>query len=246
MFAMFNPMKISPKATLALLSAAGVALVASRYFSSRKISAAERLAEALLDTERLRDGAQKLPDHSEAVLAACAGYLVNLAYRAAEGVGLASGLEDPVGYSRTHSHPYTHATATILTEANGPEHLLTYAVTIPNVGEVRGTRRVGALHMSGMTMARPAPDTLQITLPEGYTAQLESEFETPEYLLIGRNHVFGAATLRDNRGNVGRLNISYDGTIAGTVTRDARVIGRFEGKAQHGLYFKQYQLEPGG
>ncbi|HZP80302.1 MAG TPA: hypothetical protein VFB21_01570 [Chthonomonadaceae bacterium] len=228
-----------------LASALAGSVVASRYFGTRKISGAERLAEALLDTESLREAGRDLSEASEKALAACAAYLVHMAFRSAEGLGAASGAEDPIGYSRTHTHPYTHAAATVLTEAGGADARLTYAVNVPDVGEVRGTRHIGPVHISGLCPARRTPDIAQITLADGYTAQLESEFEVGDYLVTGRTRLFGAATLRDNRGNVGRLNIGYDGTISGTITREARVIGRFEGRVAHGLNFKRYQLESG-
>lgn len=231
--------------TALLITGAVTGLIASRYFGTRKVSAAERLAEALLETDRLREGAHHQAESSEKALADCAAYLVNMAYRAADSVGAASGSDDPLGYSRTHTHPYTHASATVLTEAVVPECLLTYAVNLPDVGEVRGIRRIGAARLAGVNWARPVPDTVQITLPEGYTAQVETEFEVPDYLLSGRVRLYGAATMRDNRGNVGRLNIANDGTVSGTVTRDARVIGRFEGNTVHGVHFKQNQIESG-
>jgi hypothetical protein len=234
-------------ARLALLvSTVAGAVVAGRYLGTRKVSGAERLDDALLDTEQLRDASGKMAEASETGLAACAAYLIHVAYRASEGLGAAAGADDPVGYSRTHTHPYTHAAATVLTEANAPEHLLTYAVTIPDVGEIRGTRRTGPLKMAGLSPARATPDTAQITLADGYTTQLESEFEVADYLVTGRTRLYGSATMRDNRGNVGRLHIGYDGTIAGTITRETRVIGRFEGRVHEGLHFKQYQIESGG
>lgn len=221
-------------------------VIAARLLTNRKVSPTERLADALLDTERLRDAPSRLAEAPESALAACASYLVGVAYRSAEGIRATSGAEDAIGAGVSRTHPYTHAAATALTESNAPEHLVTYAVTIPNVGEVRGTRRLGGLHLAGLAPARPAQDTVQFTLPDGYTAQMESEFEIGEYLLTGRTRLFGSATLRDNRDNVGRLHIGYDGTISGTITRNARVIGRFEGRVSDKLQFKQYQIEPGG
>ncbi len=243
---MFGPLK-KPNLGQVALMATGLmsAYVAARYYAARKINAAERLAEALLDSERLHEAARSLPDASDTILAACAAYLINVAYRAAEGQGISSGAEDPIGYSRTHHHAYTHAVTTVLTEANSPEHLLTYAVNLPEVGEVRGTRRVGGLRVTGLSPARPAADTVQITLPYGYTAQLESELEIAEYLITGQTRLYGSATLRDNRGNVGRINISYDGAVTGTITRDAHIVGRFEGKVAQGVTFRQHQIEPG-
>jgi hypothetical protein len=231
---------------VAILATAVVGgLVAGRYFSAKKINGAERLADALLDTDSLKEGLHTLSEATEKTLSACAAYLVGVASRASEGVGSSGGAEDPIGYSRTHTHPYTHTTATVLTESVSPEQLLTYAVNVPDVGEVRGTRRVGALKMSGLSPARPANDTVQITLPNGYTAQLESEFEVGDYLVTGRSRLFGAATLRDSEGNVGRINIAHDGAITGTVTREAKIIGRFEGQVTHGLRFRQNQIEGG-
>ena len=229
-------------AGLIVLSIAGLAGL--RLLSARKINGAERLAEALLDTEKLHEAQRSLPEASETVLAACAAYVVNVAYRAAEGQGIAGVTEDPIGHSRTHRHPYTHAVTTVLTESHAPDHLLTYAVTIPEMGEVRGTRRVGALRVTGLSPARPAPDAVQITLTHDYTAQAETEFEIADYLVTGRTRLFGSATLRDNRGNVGRINIGFDGTVTGTVTREARVVGRFEGKVSTGVTFKTYEVPP--
>lgn len=237
--------KLKPAQIAFLAAGAVTAALATRYLSVRKINAAERLAEALLATESLQDAAHKMTEASEATLAACATYMIGVAFHAAEGHGLAGGLEDPVGFSRTHRHPYSHAVTTVLTESNAPEHLLTYAVMIPDVGEVRGTRRIGGLRMTGLSPARPAPDTAQITLSEGYTAQLESEFEIADYLVAGSTRLFGAATLRDNRGNVGRVHVGYDGAVSGTITREGRVIGRFEGKVATGVKFRQYLLEAG-
>ena len=228
----------------ALIAVSLAGIVGLRILSARKINGAERLAEALLDTEKLNEAQRTLPEASEAALAACAAYVVNIAYHAAEGQGVPGVTDDPIGYCRTHRHPYTHAVTTVLTESHAPDHLMTYAVTIPEIGEVRGTRRVGAVRPSGMSPARPAPDTVQITLSHDYTAQAETEFEIADYLLTGHTRLFGSATLRDNRGNVGRINIGFDGTITGTITRDARVIGRFEGKVSTGVTFKQYDLPP--
>jgi hypothetical protein len=228
---------------LTLGAVAATGLLASRYFGTRKVSSAERLAEALLDIERLREANRNLPDASEAALAHCAAYLAEVAHRASAGMGVAAGAEDRVGFSRTQSHAYTGAVVTILTEADSPDRVLTYALDIPLVGEVRGTRKVGGVRMSGLTPVRRTPDTLQITLTDGYTAQLESDLMSPDFLTTGANRISGSVTLRDNRGNVGRLNIGNNGTLSGTVTRDAQVVGRFEGKVAQGLEFTRYQIE---
>ena len=229
-------------AALIVLSVAGVAGL--RLLGARKINGAERLAEALLDTEKLNEAQRSLPEASETVLANCAAYVVGVAYRAAESQGIGGVSEDPIGHSRTHNHPYTHAVTTVLTESHAPDHLLTYAVNLPEIGEVRGTRRIGSLRVTGLSPARPAPDTVQITLTHDYTAQMETEFEIADYLVMGHTRVFGSATLRDNKGNVGRINIGFDGTVTGTITREARVVGRFEGKVATGVTFRQYDLPP--
>lgn len=227
----------------ALVAVAAGSVVGARILSSRKKNMAERLAECLLDVERLKDATKNTPFSSENALAGFAAYLVAASYHASEGISAAGADFDPLGYSRTHTHPYTHAAATVLTEAIIPDHLFTYAVTIPEVGEVRGTRRVGAVRYTELSLGRDTPDTAQLSLADGYTAQMESEFMTADYLGFGATRLYGSAALRDNRGNVGRLNINNDGSINGTVTRDARVIGRFEGKVAHGVGFRQYQIE---
>ncbi len=231
-----------------LLTAAAGGVVLSRYFNTRNVNGAERLTNALLNTDSLTEASRRSPDEASAqMLADCAAYAVKFAFLAAEGVGPVNRYEDPAGTSRTHTHPYNHAVATVLTEDNAEQQTLTYAVTIPETAEVRGTRQIGQVRLSGLAPARPTPETLQINLKPGtegeYSAQIESNLEVADYLVTGRVHLFGAATLRDNIGNVGRVNIAYDGTVSGTITRDARVIGRFEGKVSSGVRYRQYQLE---
>ncbi|MCS6777353.1 MAG: hypothetical protein RMJ43_11590 [Chloroherpetonaceae bacterium] len=243
MFETYAPLRGSV-ARIALLAGAAVGgLIASRYFVARRINPGERLADALLDTTPLLEGRHHLSDTPEKALAACASYLIHVAYRATEALGVSGKSEDPVGYSRTHTHPYTQVTATVLTEATTPDLKYTYAVQIPDVGEVRGTRTVGSLRMSGLSPVRPITDVVQITLAEGYTAQIETEFEAADFLVTGRSRLFGAVTLRDNATNVGRINIAPDGCVTGTVTRDNRIVGRFEGQVSTGIHFRQNQIE---
>ena len=85
----------------------------------------------------------------------------------------------------------------------------------------------------------------QISLTNDYSAQIETEFEVADYLITGKTRLFGKAHLRDNQGNVAQITIGYDGVISGSVTRDNRVIGRFEGKVAEGLNFKQFEIEGG-
>ena len=56
--------------------------------------------------------------------------------------------------------------------------------------------------------------------------------EVADYLVVGKTRLAGSADLRDNRGNVGRLNIGYDGTISGTITRT------FSERIEEGLFLR--------
>jgi hypothetical protein len=241
----FVPIKRDVLKAVGLAAVAVTGLVAVRYMGVRNINSAERLADALLNTDALRNAAGKLPDVTASVLGTCAIYAVNVAFRAAEGVGTLGSGEDPVGEVRTATHPYTGASVTVLTESNSPDHLLTYSVTIPDVGQVSGTRRIGATKVASVPPARPEADTIQITLKEDYVALIETEFQIAEYVFTGKTRLYGALNLRDNQGNAGRLNIGYDGNVSGTVTREAKVVGRFEGQVAHGIRFTQYQIEGG-
>jgi hypothetical protein len=231
---------------LALLTTAALtSVVAVRYFGSRKASAAERLTEGLLETTRLHTAIGHLPDASHLALAECGGYLLNVALRAAPGVGIARGDDDPIGSSRTQTHSFTGTTATVRTEAAAPDRTINYAVTIPDIGEVRGIRRVGALQMEGFVPAHATPDTVQIVLTDGYTAQIETDLHTAENMIVGKDRVFGSLALHDNQGNAGHIHVGFDGTLSGTITRDSRIVGRFEGKIAEGLRFTPYQIPPG-
>jgi len=237
--------KPSTGSILALASLAIGGIIGARYISTRKVSAAERLADALLDTEPLRKAARDMADRPEARLAACANYLVDASYRACEGWGIGTGNNDPIGHTRTQTHRYTQAVASVLTEAHVPNHVLNYTVNIPDIAEVRGIRRHGPLGLNGVLPTYPVPETTQISLADGYTAQLESDLHVTEAFVTGRARLFGVVTLRDSESNVGRLNVCSDGSIHGTITRDAAVIGRFDGRLGSVIEFKPYQIEQG-
>ncbi len=228
---------------LATLALGGI--VSARYLSTRKISAAERLCDALLDTEPLREAARDMADRPEARLAACANYMVDVCFRSAEGWGIGTGANDPVGYSRLKTHRYTQGAVSVLTEAHVPEHVLNYTVNVPDIAEVRGVRKHGPLTMDGLLPAYAVPETSQISLQDGYTAQIESDLHVTEAFVTGKARMYGALTLRDSEGNVGRLNVGADGVIHGTITHQARVVGRFDGRLGEGVKFKPYQIEPG-
>jgi hypothetical protein len=228
-----------------LLSGAAVYLLASRYMGTRKVSAAERLAEALLDTDPLEKAARSLPDTPETALAECVAYLVGVAYQAAEGLGKASGPDDPVGATHSQTHSYSGATSLVLTEASRPESIHTYTVNVPDVAQVRGTRRIQSIRLAGLNPVRPTPEAVQITLKADYTAQLESSLEATDYLVTGKNRIHGGVTMRDNRGNFGLLTIEHNGSMIGTITRGERIVGRFTGQVESGVKFQPYQSLPG-
>lgn len=227
-------------AALAALALGGV--VGARYVRSRKVSGAELLTEALLDTERLRTAVQQPNLESENLLAACADYVLNVVSRSSEGLGLATGPNDAVGQVRAQSHNFTGAKASVVTESDNPNLVMSYVVTIPDMAEISGTRTVGKMTMNGLTPGYPVPDNVQITLKEGYTAQLESDIHLAETLVTGNQKLTGAITLRDNQGNVGRVNLIGDGTVTGTITRDASIVGRFEGHLGGSIVYKKYQI----
>ncbi len=226
---------------LATLALGGI--VGARYIGTRKVSSAERLADAVLDTEPLREAARDFADRPETRLASCANYIVEVCYRSADGWGIGTGANDPVGHTRLKTHRYTQAVASILTEAHVPEHVLNYSVTVPDVAEVRGIRRHGPLSLNGLLPAYTVPETVQISLQDGYTAQIESDLKVTDAFVTGKARLSGAVTLRDNQGNVGRLNIGSDGLIHGTITRDARIVGRLDGRLGDSIQFKPYQIE---
>ncbi|MCW3100043.1 MAG: hypothetical protein JWL77_5661, partial [Chthonomonadaceae bacterium] len=106
-------------------------------------------------------------------------------------------------------------------------------------------RRVGMLQITDFVPAHATPDTVQIVLTGGYTAQIETDLNTAENMIVGKDRVFGSLALHDNQGNAGHIKVGFDGTLSGTITRDSRIIGRFEGKISEGLRFTPYQLSPG-
>ncbi|MGC8668470.1 MAG: hypothetical protein ACP5VE_10190 [Chthonomonadales bacterium] len=224
---------------------AGGAAVASagvRYAAGKRMNASERLAEALLDTARLTEALRYSEAEPEAALAACAAYLLNTTYVAAEGVTTIPAV-DPVGYERTAGSPGLSATAKVITTAHEPEMRWQFEVEIPGVGRATGSRRLLRSRFTGLQNCMRTPDTLSVRLDNGYTANIETDLEFANSLvaLPGRNpSLFGTAALSDNRGNVGRLRIEPSGEVSGTVTRGTEIVGRFEGSLAGGMSFRQY------
>ena len=228
-------------AAIAALAAGG--LIGARYFSLKKVSSAERLCDALLDSEPLKQALETPSALSEKRLALCAEYFLTVNRKASEGVGVANAQSDPVGHNRVQSHKYTGAVVSLVTESNSPEQSLSYSVRIPGVGEATGTRQVGGMRMSGIYPAYPTPESVQIQLEDGYTAQIESELQVTDTLLTGRARLFGVVTLRDNQGNVGRLHLGSEETLTGSITRNSQVVGRFDGSLPGNIRFTPYQIQ---
>lgn len=221
---------------------AAAATAGARYMGSKRINAAERLGQALVDVERLTDAAQFANAETEAALAACAVYLINVAHESAAGISGPPAL-DPVGYERTVTASDGRATATITTTAHEPEARWQFEVNVPGVVSVNGSRRLAASRFSGPRVRMSTPDTVGIRFESGYAARIESDLEFASNLLqvVGpRTQLYGSAHLSDNRGNVGRIEIGQDGVISGTITRGPNIVGRFEGSLAGGLTFSQY------
>jgi hypothetical protein len=226
---------------------AAAATAGARYVSSKRINAADRLGQALLDTQRLLDAAQYSDTESEAALAACAAYLVNVAHQAAAGISGPPAL-DPVGFERTVKSETSPASAIVTTTAHEPESRWQFEVTVPDLARVTGSRRLTSSRFAGPRVKMSTPDTVSIRFDNGYAARIESDLEFASNLLqvVGpRTHVTGAAHLSDNRNNVGRLQIDQAGEVTGTITRGTRIVGRFEGSLTEGVTFKQYTAVEG-
>lgn len=225
-----------------LLGAAAGGMLVARYINARQINSAEQLADALLHTDALLEAEKSVAENPAETLASCVAYFVQSAHHASLGIGVGGRAEDPVGHERVKVHPFTNATAMVLTEAVEGERILTYTLALPGRAEVRGTRRVGAERLSGATPSRPAPERMEISIGD-YSAQLESEFEVGDYIVFGKARLSGSLSARDNLGNVGRLHIAQDGKASGAMTRDQKIIGRFDGHVESGVYYKMNLLE---
>ncbi len=225
-----------------LAGGAAAATAGVRYAGSKRINAADRLGRALLDTERLLDASQYSDTESEAALAACSAYLVNVAHQAAVGISGPPAL-DPVGFERTVRSDDSTATAIVTTTAHEPESRWQFEVTVPAVVRVTGSRRLTSSRFSGPRVKMSTPDTVSIRFENGYSARIESDLEFASNLLqvVGpRTQITGAVHLSDNRSNVGRLQIDHNGEVTGTITRGSNIVGRFEGSLESGITFKQY------
>ncbi len=227
---------------VAVAGGAAVATAGARYVGSKRINAAERLGQALLDDTRLEEASQLTSSESEAALAACAAYLINVAHQSAAGI-TGPPTVDAIGYERKVSNDKSRAVATVITTAHEPEARWQFDVDFPGVAHVNGSRRLISSRFAGPKVHMRTPDTVSIKFDNGYFASIESDMEFNGHLLNvkgPRTQVYGSASLSDNRGNVGRLKIESNGNVSGTVTRGSEIIGRFEGSLSDGLTFQQY------
>ena len=83
----------------AVAGGAAVATAGARYVGSKRINAAERLGLALLDARRLEEASDLVNNETEAALAACAAYLINVAHQAAAGITGPPAV-DAIGFER--------------------------------------------------------------------------------------------------------------------------------------------------
>ncbi len=221
---------------------ATAATAGARYVNSKRINAGEKLGKALLDTQRLEEAGSYSASESEAALAACAAYLINVAYNAASGISGPPAM-DAVGYERKVSSERSSAVASIITTAHEPDTRWQFDVEIPGVGRISGSRRLTSAKFSGARMHMRTPDTMSIRFENGYVANIESDLEFSGGLLPfagPRTMISGSASLSDNRGNVGRLRIESSGEVSGTITRGTDIVGRFDGSLEEGVTFRQY------
>lgn len=226
-----------------LAGGAAVATAGARYAGSKRINAAQRLGEALLDTGRLEEASRYTANESEAALAACAAYLINVAHQAAAGINGPPQV-DAIGFERKIKNDRANVTATVITTAHEPEARWQFEVESPGVARISGSRRLISSRFTGPKVTMRTPDTVSIRFDNGYFASIESDLEFSGNLLAvpltAKTQVFGSASLSDNRGNVGRMKIEPTGDVTGTVTRGAEIVGRFEGSLAEGVTFRQY------
>ena len=239
---MFNSILRRALGIAAVAGGAAVATAGARYAGSKRINAAERLGNALLDSKRLEEAAELTTNESEAALAACAAYLINVAHQSAAGITGPPAV-DAIGFERKVTSDKSNAAATVITTAHDPESRWQFDVDVPGVARVSGSRRLISSKFTGPKVHMRTPDTVSIRFDNGYFASIESDLEFSGHLfqMSGpRTQIYGSASLSDNRGNVGRMRIEPNGMVSGTVTRGNEIIGRFEGSLLEGLTFQQY------
>lgn len=228
----------------AVAGGAAVAAAGARYAASRRINAADKLANALLDGERLEQASGLSSRETETALAACAAYMINMAYNASSGMSAPPAM-DAVGFERRAAASDGVSTASVITTAHEPESRWQFEMEMPGIVRVTGSRRLVSARFNGPRAHMRTPDTVAIRFENGYAANIESDLEFTSNLvqLTGqRTQLFGAASLSDNRGNVARLRIENTGVVGGTVTRGADIVGRFEGCLPDQITFRQYQI----
>ncbi len=235
--------KSSPALWAAVGLSAALGSFAARAISIRRICPAQSLADSLLLTESLPGATILSGQLPEELMTSCAAYLVQVTVAAAA-QGLAGSQDDAAGQCRTATHSYTGATSTVLTESRKDDQVLTYAVNIPGVGEVRGTRQVGPLNLGHVPPVRKMMDTMQITLQDNYTVQMETDFQAAENMLLAHCRPSGPVVLRDNHGNAARIFLGTDGHVTGTITRDSHIVGRIEGTAPGQLSLRPSLIPP--
>ena len=194
-----------------------------------------------------RDAAAKLPEATAQVLAACAAYFVDVAFQAAEGLGSAANkAEDPTGV-QPDAHPPLHRSRRHRPDRSGRRGAIIDLRRHDSRHRRSARNPARGKHENFRPVPRPPNARCRANFPESTITPRKSKrnLKSPITCITGKTRMFGKAHLRDNQGNVAQITIGYDGAISGSVTRDNRVIGRFEGKVAEGLNFKQFEIEGG-
>ncbi|MEP6756512.1 MAG: hypothetical protein ABJA67_13485, partial [Chthonomonadales bacterium] len=192
---------------VALAGGAALLNASARYATSKRMDASQKLADALLQWDRLKEASEVEDGESEAALAACSAYLINVAYQAAYGMAGPPTI-DAIGVEKTATTGEGEATSSVITTAHEPETRWQFEMEAKGTGRVSGSRRLTSARFTGHKVSMRTPDTVSIRLENGYVASIESDLEFSGNLLsapiVGRTTaVFGTASLSDNRGNVG-------------------------------------------
>ena len=131
-----------------------------------------------------------------------------------------------VGDQVREADPTTGALVTARLESDSPYYHITYEAVMPNGDVFKGSERITGTTVGLRGLGMPAPSKFTFT-SGGYTAEFEGVLTSELALsLFGNTRIraYGFLSLRDNRGNAGRLELNRAGEIAICINEQPKLV----------------------
>lgn len=123
---------------------------------------------------------------------------------------------DRIGDTVSHADPVTGALVTARLESDSPHYIISYEAVMPNGDVFKGSEEITGTTVGLRGLGMPAPSKFTFT-SGSYSAEFTGIITSELALsLFGNTRIraHGFLTIKDNRGNTGRLELNRGGDIS--------------------------------